>query len=81
MIPTMSSGAHFGASTGRNQSQMQYKQSNSLTLRQILSSNTSDANALENTGNTQDEIAAIQSLYLNLDGNKENRNRENVISE
>jgi len=36
---------------------------------------------LENTGNTQDEIAAIQSLYLNLDNNKENRNRQNIMVE
>lgn len=75
----MSSGAHVGASTGRNQLQAQYKQSNTLTLRQILSSNTSDAKDLENTGNTQDEIAAIQSLYLNLDNNKENQNGQNII--
>jgi hypothetical protein len=36
---------------------------------------------LENTGDTQDEIAAIQSLYLNLDNNKENRNRQNQMEE
>ena len=91
MIPTMSSGAnsgahsnaHFGASTGRNQVQMQHKQSNTLTLRQILSSNTS-ARDLENTANTQDEIAAIQSLYLNLDNNKNNKencNKNNIMTD